>query len=51
MVSSTIAGKKRGRKLTDEEVYRDESNKKIDKLKTKLQQKGLTVAERQKIRN
>jgi len=42
---------KRGRKLTDEKVYKEESNKKIEKLRKKLKTEGLNVAERQKIRN
>jgi len=43
-VASSKIGKKRGRKLTDEEVYRNESNAKIEKLRKELQKKGLNVA-------
>lgn len=42
---------KRGRKLTDEKTYKDESLKKIKELQTALKKKGLSVEERQKIRN
>jgi hypothetical protein len=51
VASSKQAGKKRGRKLTEEEKYRKDSILKIDALKIDLQKKGLTVAQRQKIRN
>ena len=51
VASSKQAGKKRGRKLTEEEKYRKDSILKIDALKIDLQKKGLNVAQRQKIRN
>ncbi len=51
VASSKQAGKKRGRKLTEEEKYRKDSILKIDALKIELQKKGLNVAQRQKIRN
>jgi adenine C2-methylase RlmN of 23S rRNA A2503 and tRNA A37 len=37
--------------LTDEKTYKDESLKKIKELQTALKKKGLSVEERQKIRN
>ena len=43
-------GKKRGRKLTEQQEYKDESLKKIEKLKSDLKKEG-NVKERQKIRN
>lgn len=37
--------------MTDEKTYKDESLKKIKELQTALKKKGLSVEERQKIRN
>ena len=49
--TSAAAPKKRGRKLTEADKYREESNRKIENLKNDLKKKGLSVAQRQKIRN
>ena len=50
--STTTAGKKRGRKLTDPQKYQFESQKKIDELQHKLKtDKKLSSSEKQKIRN
>jgi uncharacterized protein (DUF3084 family) len=49
--TTAAAPKKRGRKLTEAEQYRQESNQKIEMLKNELKKKGLSVAQRQKIRN
>lgn len=48
--STQRTGKKRGRKLTEQQEYKDESLKKIEKLKAELKKEG-NVKERQKIRN
>ena len=37
--------------MTDEKTYKDESLKKIKELQIALKKKGLSVEERQKIRN
>lgn len=44
--SKQAGGKKRGRKLTEEEKYRKDSILKIDNLKEDLKRKGLNVAQR-----
>jgi len=47
-----ISGRKRGRKLTEEEKYRKESEDKMDLLRNELKNnKDLSLSERQKIRN
>jgi bZIP transcription factor len=40
------APKKRGRKLTETEKYKNDSETKIEGLKTELKKKGLSVAQR-----
>jgi hypothetical protein len=42
---------KRGRKLTADDIYKEQSLQKIAELQADLKKKGLSVAERQKIRN
>ena len=49
--TSAAAPKKRGRKLTEADKYRIDSEKKIEELKQDLKKKGLSVQQRQKIRN
>jgi len=44
--TTAAAPRKRGRKLTEAEQYRQQSEQKIESLKTDLKKKGLSVAQR-----
>ena len=49
--TSIVAKLKRGRKITEEEKYKEDSRKKIIELRIELKNKNLNAEQRQKIRN